>query len=195
MKVLGTTTSPYTRKVRIALKAASLDVPLVDTREPEGQALLSQHSSLRKVPVLVRDEGLAALPDSSLILDWLWATRGEFIRAAGFDFSPSRIEDRVALVLVEGTLDSAINHFYLKSDGVPEAGYRAKQAERVTRCLASLELRAAWTAPITHGNLSLACFLDWAEFRSAADFSAHPRLRALLAAFRGSGFGAGTEPG
>lgn len=195
MKILGTTTSPYTRKVRIVTRAAGVPAELVDTRTPEGAALLAEVAPLGKVPVLVTDGVPRALPDSSLILDFLWATHEAALRAAGFDLDPRRWDERAALVVVEGTMDAAINRFYLKLDSVAQVGYVAKQQARVERCLAVLDARAAFSRPITASALSLGCFLDWAVFRQIVDLSAWQRLSEFRAAWHASGVGAGTEPG
>jgi glutathione S-transferase len=195
MQILGTTTSPYTRKVRIVARAAGLDAALVDTRTPEGAALLAEVAPLGKVPVLVTEGAPRVLPDSSLILDFLWATHEPALRAAGFDLDSRKWDERAARILVEGTMDAAINRFYLKLDHVADAGYAAKQQARVERCLGVLDAGAALPRPLTASALSLGCFLDWAVFRAVVDLAAWPGLTAFRAAWQASGVGAGTEPG
>jgi glutathione S-transferase len=194
MKILGTTTSPYTRKVRIAARAAGVEAELVDTRTPEGAELLAASAPLGKVPVLLTDGDPSVLPDSSLILDWLWSTRESALRAAGFDLDPRRWEDRAILVTVEGALDAAINRFYLKNDGVTDSGYVAKQRDRISRCLGALDDTMRFAKPVTRPVLSLGCFLDWAAFRNVIDLAQTPRLVEFSAAWQASGIGAGTEP-
>src|SRR3990172_5779913 len=72
MKLYGTTTSPYVRKVRILATAAGVPFDLVDTRSDAGAAELARLSPLGKVPVVELPDG-RALPDSGLVAAWLWA--------------------------------------------------------------------------------------------------------------------------
>jgi glutathione S-transferase len=77
MKLYSSLTSPFARKVRVALH----EMDLMDTVEeivtdpfasdPPTEFLAA--NPLSRVPTLITDEGLA-LPDSKLILDWLQAT-------------------------------------------------------------------------------------------------------------------------
>jgi glutathione S-transferase len=197
MKLYGTPTSPYTRKIRILVRAAGLDVPLVDTRTEAGADGLARIAPLGKVPVLELDAGASprALPDSGLIAAWLWAHHAPALRAAGFDVSPDAWVDRELTIVVEGALDAAINRFYLLRDKLPDQGYVTRQAERVVTTLTALEARMpAFARPTTGAALSLGCALDWMVFRNAADLTPHARVRAFHAAWTASGIGAGTEP-
>lgn len=197
MKLYGTPTSPYTRKVRILARAAGLDVPLVDTRTEEGASALARIAPLGKVPVLELDAGASprALPDSALIADWLWAHHAPALVAAGFA-RPDSWEERERVIVVEGALDAAINRFYLLRDKLPDQGYVTRQADRVTTTLAVLEERLApFALPLTASALSLGCALDWMAFRAAADLGRYPRLQAFRAAWTASPLSVGTEPG
>ncbi len=71
MKLLGTTTSPYVRKVRIVAQAAGVPLTFVDTRTDAGADLLAERAPVGKIPVLL--DGDTVLPDSSLIIAWLWS--------------------------------------------------------------------------------------------------------------------------
>lgn len=198
MRLFGTTTSPYTRKIRILARAAGLDVPLVDTRTEEGADALARTAPVGKVPALELDAAHEprVLPDSGLISSWLWANHAAALRAAGFDLRPDDWADRERLIVVEGALDAAINRFYLLRDKLPDQGYVTRQAERVGTTLTALESRMpAFARPVTAAALSLGCALDWMAFRAMADVSRYPRLQAFRDAWHASGVGAGTEPG
>lgn len=75
MKLYGTTTSPFVRRVRVV--AAELGEPIdrVDTAPEVGQAALREVSPIRKVPVAVVDDG-RALFDSRAIVEWLVGKHG-----------------------------------------------------------------------------------------------------------------------
>jgi glutathione S-transferase len=194
MKLFGTTTSPYTRKVRILLKGLVREIQLIDTRTESGAAAFAAVAPLGKVPVLVTDgEGLV-LPDSSLIANWLWMTEGFSLRAAGFSLDPFDWADRALQAVVEGALDAAINQRYLRLDGFSDTGYIAKQRARVERTLTWLDGRIAFGRPLGAAGLSLGCALDWMVFREVVDLARWPGLAAFRDAWKNAGVGAGSEP-
>jgi glutathione S-transferase len=195
MKLLGTTTSPYTRKIRVLLDAVGRDYELVDTRTDAGAAALAEVAPLRKIPVLVPGGADGpVLPDSSLIAAWLWATEQAALRAAGWDLDPQAFADRALQVAVEGALDAAINYRYLRLDGFDDTGYIAKQRLRVERVLTWLDGRVAFERPLGAAALSLGCGLDWIAFRDVVDLPRWPGLTAFRDAWTASRVGAGTEP-
>jgi glutathione S-transferase len=194
MRLLGSTTSPYTRKARILLNGAGHPYELIDTRTEPGITALAQIAPLRKIPVLLTDDPQLALPDSSLIAGWLWATDRAALAAAGYGFDPLDWKDRALQVVVEGALDAAINHRYLRQDGFADAGYISKQRQRVEGALTWLDGRIPFGRPLSPAALSLACALDWIAFRHAVDLPRWPGLTAFRDSWIASGLGAGTEP-
>src|SRR5262249_15206068 len=138
--------------------------------------------------------GRVVLPDSSLITTWLWTTERAAFEAAGWSLDPRAFEDRALQVVVEGALDAAINHRYLRLDGFDETGYIAKQRLRVERGLSWLDGRVAFRRPLGAAALSLGCALDWIAFRNVVDLPRWSGLAAFRDAWTASGVGAGTEP-
>ncbi len=200
----GSTTSPYTRKVRILLRAAGLSPTFVDTRSEEGATALARLAPLGKIPVVERlgDGGANApkprvISDSGVIATWLWTHHAPALRAAGFEVAPADVwSDHELVVVIEGALDAAINRFYLLRDKLPDQGYVTRQRDRVETTLTWLDGRMpAFARPLSAASLSLGCALDWIVFRAAADLARFPRLVAFRAAWAASGVGAGTEPG
>jgi glutathione S-transferase len=193
-RLLGTTTSPYTRKVRVLLKAIGRPYDLVDIRTDLGAATLKELAPLGKIPVLVDDESGAIMPDSSVIGSWLWAKESAALQAAGWDLDPLAFEDQALRTVVEGALDAAINHYYLRLDGFAETGYIAKQRRRVDRVLTWLDQRMTFRRPIGAAALSLGCALDWIVFRNVVDLDQWSALTAFRGSWKSSGVGDGTEP-
>jgi glutathione S-transferase len=194
MKLFGTTTSPYTRKVRILLKGLVREHQLIDTRTESGAAALASVAPLGKIPVLITDGQGPVLCDSSLIADWLWMTEGFALRAAGWSLDPFDWAERAMTAIVEGALDAAINHRYLRLDGFAESGYIAKQRQRFERTLGWLDGRITFGRPLGAAALSLGCALDWMAFREVVDLARWPGLAAFRAAWHSAGVGAGSEP-
>jgi glutathione S-transferase len=70
MKLIASPTSPYARKVRIALAEKKIDYTLVDESPWPADTVVSGLNPLGKVPVLVMDDG-ATLFDSRVIVEYL----------------------------------------------------------------------------------------------------------------------------
>ena len=70
MKLIASPTSPYARKVRIALAEKKIDCTLVDESPWPADTVVSGLNPLGKVPVLVLDDG-ATLFDSRVIVEYL----------------------------------------------------------------------------------------------------------------------------
>ena len=193
-RLLGTTTSPYTRKARVLLRAIGQPYELVDIRTEEGAATLKEVAPLGKIPILLDDEAGTVVPDSSLIASWLWAREAVALRVAGWDLDPQAFADQALRSVVEGALDAAINHHYLRRDGFAETGYIAKQRQRVDRVLTWLDERMEFRRPIGAAALSLGCALDWIVFRNVVELERWPSLTAFRGSWKASGVGDGTEP-
>lgn len=155
MKLYGTTTSPFVRRVRIV--AAEIDHPieLVDTAPPLGQAVLRDLSPIRKVPVAVLPDG-KPLFDSLAIIDHL-------------DPSYRRRASSNLVNAIDAALDAVIQLFYLRRDGVAVDGspYATRQLERADAIFAWLATQHLSTTTPGLAEISLCCALDWMDFRGS----------------------------
>ncbi len=70
MKLIASPTSPYARKVRIALAEKKIDCEFVDDSPWSPETKVTDHNPLGKVPVLVLDDG-TSLYDSRVIVEYL----------------------------------------------------------------------------------------------------------------------------
>ncbi len=200
LTLLGTTTSPFTRKLRIALGLAGLDHSFLDSRTDEGGRRLAEVAPLGKVPALIVDapDRRLVLADSNLGIAWLGLEHHAALLAKGADFRAD-LEDEARRLLVSGALDAAINRFYLLRDGFADQHYIARQATRVEVALTAIAKDIdAFTLPPAHlrpSSLELACGLDWLRFRNVVDLSRWPALLAFLDRWHDTRLGQGTEPG
>jgi glutathione S-transferase len=166
MKLYGTTTSPFVRRVRVVAAELGVEVTLVDTAPAEGQAALRAASPIWKVPVAEVDG--RRLWDSRAIADWLLTTRGWGRLAPPRDPWAARGQ----LDAVDAALESAIGVFYLRRDGldVSTLAFAARQRDRIASIFAWLgdELDAGrFGGAPGLPELSLLCTLDWMTFRDA----------------------------
>ena len=131
MKLYGTTTSPFVRRVRVVAAEVGEPIERIDTATDAGQAALREVSPIRKVPVAIVDG--RTLYDSRAIIDWLTTTRG-WRRARAAARSLARAQ---SLNAIDAALDSVIQLFYLRRDGVAIDGtpYAERQLDARRRDL------------------------------------------------------------
>src|SRR5438552_1635452 len=70
MKLIGSLTSPYTRKARVVLSEKRIDYEFVVENAWDPASKVPDYNPLGKVPVLVLDDGTAIF-DSPVIVDYL----------------------------------------------------------------------------------------------------------------------------
>ena len=105
MKLIGSTTSPYVRKVRIVMAEKKLDYQFVNEDVWSADTSISESNPLGKVPCLVM-EGGEALFDSRVIVEYVdtLSPVGKLIPSAGRE----RAEVKTWEALSDGLLDAAI---------------------------------------------------------------------------------------
>lgn len=104
MKLIGTLTSPYVRKVRIMLAEKKIDAKWEEERVWSDETRIKQYNPLGKVPCLVLDDGEAVF-DSRVIVEYLDTLTpvGKLIPASGRE----RAEVRTWEALADGVMDAA----------------------------------------------------------------------------------------
>jgi glutathione S-transferase len=151
MKLVGSLTSPYVRKVRIVLAENNIgydfdvDIPWnVGSHVPD-------YNPLGKVPVLILDDG-AALFDSRVIVEYLDST------SSTLRLIPESNRDRIMVkrweALADGICDAAATIFLERKrpDTLQSLEWIARQQKKVT-----LGLEAA--------DIALCCALSFLVFR------------------------------
>ena len=105
MKLIGSNTSPYVRKVRIVMAEKKLDYQFVDEDVWSSDTTIGQSNPLGKVPCLVM-EGGEALFDSRVIVEYLdtLSPVGKLIPVMGRE----RAEIKTWEALADGVLDALI---------------------------------------------------------------------------------------
>ena len=105
MKLIGSLTSPYVRKVRIVMAEKKLDYEFVSEDVWSATTTIGQSNPLGKVPCLVM-EGSEALYDSRVIVEYLDALSpvGKLIPSVGRE----RAGVKTWEALADGVLDAAI---------------------------------------------------------------------------------------
>ncbi|WP_245451064.1 glutathione S-transferase N-terminal domain-containing protein [Borborobacter arsenicus] len=166
MRLLGSPTSPFVRKVRVLIHETGFeDRVLFDRIVPRDRGNdLREHNPLGKVPALVTGDGLSLL-ESSLICDWIC----QELPGAGRFLPPHR---RWAVLttqaLADGLLEAGLlmRSESLRPESEQSPDWIARQLERVQDTLANLGGNMAWCQDEPDlGQIAVACALGWLEFR------------------------------
>jgi len=169
MKLIGSLTSPYVRKIRIVLAEKKVDYDLVlDSPWAEGNQIAALNP-LGKVPVLVLDDE-STLFDSRVIAEYLdtVAPNNRLIPASGRE----RISVKRWEALADGVLDAAVAAFLesRRPDGERSPSWIERQRDKIAQAFQAMSDELG-EQPWCHGNsLSLAdiavgCALGYVSFR------------------------------
>jgi len=185
MKLYGSITSPFVRRVRFLCNEIGQPFELIDSLTDHGQSAMREKNPIWKVPCIEID-GLV-IWDSHTIIDYLtekFAGNPKLLR------KPEGVErwrERNLVTAADGCVESAINVFYLRKDGLKteEVAYLQKQRARVESILnwiKSQMLGHYFTneAKIGLSELTLYCILDWLRFREMYPVLQDPVLKAYL---------------
>jgi glutathione S-transferase len=185
MRLHGTLTSPYVRRVRIVAAELGLPVALVQS----DPALLPAVTPIWKVPVAELGAGETVL-DSGVIVRTLIGRHGWGELAA--DVAGREIDEANLRTVIDGALDAAINLFYVvRRDGAdPQLPYLRKQADRVDSAMGWVSERVVGGSTRADGGfglteVALVTTLEWMRFRDAWPVERHPALVAALHAWQG----------
>ncbi|HOL64910.1 MAG TPA: glutathione S-transferase [Accumulibacter sp.] len=169
MKLIGSLTSPYVRKVRLVLAEKKIEhVFEIDSPWlPENQ--VGNVNPLGKIPILLLDD-TSALFDSRVIVEYLdnVAPNNKLLPATNRE----RIEVKRWEALADGVCDAAALVFLERKRPVEQqsSDWIARQEEKITRGLAFMAEELGNNAWCAGGNLSLAdlatgCALGYLVFR------------------------------
>ena len=174
MKLLGSPTSPYVRKVIVLAKETGLDgrfeVINASGTPIAPSAQTTAHNPLGKVPCLVRDDA-HALFDSRVICEYLDSLH------EGRKMFPAEGEPRWRAItlhaLADGATDAALLAVYehrLRPEGMRFAPFVDGQKAKVAQALAVIAERwmADLAAPMTIGHIAVAAMLGYVDFREVA---------------------------
>ena len=169
MKLIGSLTSPYVRKIRIVLAEKKIDYDLVlDSPWEPGNQLVALNP-LGKVPVLVLDDE-STLFDSRVIAEYLdtVAPNNRLIPASGRE----RISVKRWEALADGVLDAAVAALLesRRPDGERSPSWIERQRDKVAQALRAMSADLAEQQWCHGNNLSLAdisvgCALGYVSFR------------------------------
>jgi glutathione S-transferase len=169
MKLLSSTASPYTRKVRIVLAEKKIECELEPVDVAPAENPVNTHNPLGKIPTLILDDG-SALYDSRVIVEFLDG------KSPISRLIPEELRDRVAVrrweALADGVLDAGLLVRYesLRDQKEQSKGWTDKQLGRMQRgmTLMASELgERSWCHAERYSlaDIAVGCCLGWLDFR------------------------------
>ena len=172
MKLIGSTTSPYVRKVRVVMAEKKLDYRFVEDNVWADDTTIAAANPLGKVPCLVMDGG-DAMFDSRVIVEYLdtLSPVGKLIPASGRE----RAEVKTWEALADGMLDAAIlvrleRTFVGRSEAQRSQAWMDRQLSKVQAALQAMSKGLGDKAFCSGIHFSLSdvavgCALGWLAFR------------------------------
>jgi glutathione S-transferase len=179
MKLYFSKTSPYARKVRIAIEELGLgeqvEEIVADPFNPPPELLVA--NPLSRVPTLVTDRG-EALPDSQLILDYLTHRKTGL---ATLTRGAKRWETLRRMQIADGIIDAAVGIVVEKRrpESIHYIPFLDRQTATIRRALDVLNADAGLLALQTPGLCEITCgaalgyldfrlpYLEWRKEREA----------------------------
>lgn len=168
MKLIGSKTSPYVRKIRVLLAERQLAHEFVEESAWTADTKVPNYNPLNKVPALQLDGG-ESLYDSAVIAEYLDAI-------SGGQYLPQQPADRAKVKCLEalgdGIADAGITAFLERKRDASrqDAAWIARQLDKVDAGIAAVS-QSLGTKPYLGGpqanlgDVACACGLFWTEFR------------------------------
>ncbi|MCI0749992.1 MAG: glutathione S-transferase family protein [Nevskiales bacterium] len=194
MKLYCNLTSPYARKVRVAIQelglAERIEEAVIDPLNPPPEFLAA--NPLSRVPTLMTERG-TALPDSRIILDYLMQRKAGLIaRWRG----TRHWEDLRRTQMADGILDAAVASVMEKRrpESIHYTPFLDRQSAVIHRALDALQAETGHLAQTTPGRCEISSgvalayldfrlpYLEWRKNRDAladwfAAFAQRPSMQ------------------
>ncbi|OMH36178.1 glutathione S-transferase [Motiliproteus sp. MSK22-1] len=170
MKLIGSTTSPFVRRLRLWLQGVDYEFVALNIFEGEGREALKTYNPVQKVPALI--DGEQEIYDSRVIFRYL---------SQKFEKPSLSWDEENSLTVIDAANDSFVSLLLLSRSGVPtdqDGIFFTLQQERIKRTLTLLDEQVGagkfkqWDYPA----ICLFCMIDWVMLRELCDFSVYPDL-------------------
>lgn len=171
MKLYGSTTSPFVRRIRLFLTNKDYEFVSMDIFAGPGRELLRAKNPALKVPML--EDGEVMIYDSRVVFRYL---------SEKFALVPLSWDEENRLTLIDAANDTFVQLMMLQRSDIanqPDKLIFRLSNERVETLLSTLndEVAAghfnAWDYPA----ICLYCLLDWVAFRELVSLDSYPALR------------------
>jgi glutathione S-transferase len=168
MKLIGSKTSPYVRKIRVLLAEKQLAHEFVEESAWTADTKVPSYNPLNKVPALQLDDG-ESIYDSAVIAEYLdGISGGDLLPAAPAERAKVKRDE----ALGDGIADAGITAFLERKREAArqDAAWIARQLDKVNAGIAAVSSTLGAKQYLggsraNLGDIACACGLFWAEFR------------------------------
>jgi len=198
MKLYGSLTSPYVRKLRVLLQEKAIAFEFVTENPHDAASAIPRLNPLGKVPVLELDNR-EVLFESTLMVDYLDGLKGEALMPAK---GAARVQALRWHALGQGMVDAVVTRLMETrrpaDKQLPEV--IARQEEKIARALefaAAADKGEAYLIEnrFSVADIALGIALEYIDFRYPHDWRGrHPRLASWLAGIGARPAFAATRP-
>ncbi len=185
MKLYGSLTSPYVRKVRISLREKSIACDFVVSDPWDEASMVPKLNPLGKVPVLELDDG-STLFDSPVIIEYLDSLKGESLLPASGE---TRWQVLRWQALGDGILDAAVTRLLetRRPEELQSSATISYQESKVARALEFIDKTDKgkhyfMDDRFTLADLTIGVALEYVDFRYPHNWREQfPRIALRLA--------------
>jgi glutathione S-transferase len=169
MKLIGTITSPYTRKARVVLAEKKIDYDWVIDSPNSPSTSVPKYNPLARVPVLVLDDDTAIF-DSPVIVEYLdnLSPNNKLFPQP----SRERVEVKRWEALADGVMDAAvgIRLEQLRPEPQRSSGWMQRERTVIDQALEMMaeelgENQWCMGTPFTFADVAVGCALGYLDFR------------------------------
>jgi len=188
MKLYGSQTSPYVRRLRLLMENLEYEFVKMNIFEEKDRKVLRELSPILKIPVLVNDP--EKIFDSRQIFRYLCESSVH----PKLDW-----EQENALTIVDGVNDSLIQLYMLKRSNIQynesDLAISANN-ERIQLGLQWIDEAFArnYFSYWDYLSMSLYCLLDWAQFRELIDLKHYKNFHNFLSQYEDEAIVKETDP-
>ena len=169
MKLIGSTTSPYVRKVRLLLGDTDYEFETLKALTPEGSKLLETYGPVKRIPILLIDG--KQIFDSTIICDYLLEKQGTVLT----------VDDKLNLRLIDELCDSCIILFQQKAWQIDPDWQNEMSTRMLSRAFGILDTIEQLLKDEQLSDFQrdwLYCVIDWLSFRSVINWEkGHPEMQ------------------
>lgn len=167
MKLLYSSTSPYSAKCRMASRYLGLEIDFVTVKTDEDPALLIDNNPLGKIPCLVREDAAPVFDSAAIMQFFNRETKGKL-----YPRNPvRRTEAEVLEALCDGVTDCLIAIIYerrFRPEDKQHQPWIDRQWAKVERALDHLNANLPKTGKSLHGgHFALAALIGYLDLRFA----------------------------
>ena len=178
MKLLGSTTSPYVRRIRVLLENQAYEFLNLDIFDETDRAYLTKHNPTQKIPALIDND--QCVYDSRIIYRYL---------AEKYQYSALNWQQENILTLIDSVNDALIACLLLSRSGVDteqDTLFFNLQRERVSLILSRLNdlVKEGFFKHWNYLTICLWCLLDWIEFRDLTPWQHNNHLEGFYSKYK-----------